>query len=299
MRVYFEKPRTVTGWKRLINDPDMDGGHDVHRGLRTARRLLLDIVEAGLPVGCEWLDPITPQYIADTVTWGAIGARTTESQVHRQLASGLSMPLGFKNGTDGDVQVAVDACRAAAAGHTFFGVTPNGAAAVVTTAGNPDTHVILRGGRTGPNYQAGHTARALDLIGAAGLPARLMVDASHGNSGKDHRRQPAVAAAIADQVAAGERGLAGVMLESFLREGKQEPGPPETLTYGQSVTDACMDFETTAAVLGTLAAAVRSRRGSLCRTGRARAPSPHRGQLGEGLVDPLLRHLEQPEFVHA
>jgi 3-deoxy-7-phosphoheptulonate synthase len=266
MRVYFEKPRTVTGWKGLINDPGMDGGHEVHRGLRAARRLLLDIVSLGLPVGCEWLDPITPQYIADTVTWGAIGARTTESQVHRQLASGLSMPVGFKNGTDGDVQVAVDACRASAAGHTFFGVTPNGVAAVVTTAGNPDTHVILRGGRAGPNYEASHTAKALDLIAAAGLPRRLMVDASHGNSGKDHRRQPVVAASIAEQVAAGERGLTGVMLESFLREGSQEPGPPDTLTYGQSVTDACMDFGTTAAVLDTLAAAVRSRRLFLSRT---------------------------------
>jgi 3-deoxy-7-phosphoheptulonate synthase len=260
MRVYFEKPRTVTGWKGLINDPDMDGGHDVHRGLHNARRLLRDIVATGLPVGCEWLDPITPQYIADTVTWGAIGARTTESQVHRQLASGLSMPVGFKNGTDGDVQVAVDACRASAAGHTFFGVTPNGVAAVVTTAGNADTHVILRGGRSGPNYGASHTAKALDLIAAAGLPRRLMVDASHGNSGKDHRRQPVVAAAIAEQVAAGERGLTGVMLESFLVEGKQEPGPPATLTYGQSVTDACMDFGTTAAVLAELAGAVRTRR---------------------------------------
>ena len=260
MRVYFEKPRTVTGWKGLINDPGMDGGHDVHRGLYTARRLLRDIVATGLPVGCEWLDPITPQYIADTVTWGAIGARTTESQVHRQLASGLSMPVGFKNGTDGDVQVAVDACRASAAGHTFFGVTPNGVGAVVTTAGNADTHVILRGGRSGPNYGASHTAKALDLIAAAGLPRRLMVDASHGNSGKDHRRQPVVAAAIAEQVAAGERGLTGVMLESFLVEGKQEPGPPATLTYGQSVTDACMDFGTTAAVLAELAGAVRTRR---------------------------------------
>ena len=260
MRVYFEKPRTVTGWKGLINDPGMDGGHDVHRGLRTARRLLLDIVSLGLPVGCEWLDPITPQYIADTVTWGAIGARTTESQVHRQLASGLSMPVGFKNGTDGDVQVAVDACRASAAGHTFFGVTPNAVAAVVTTAGNTDTHVILRGGRSGPNYEASHIAKALDLIAAAGLPRRLMVDASHGNSGKDHRRQPVVAASIAEQVAAGERGLTGVMLESFLAEGKQEPGPPQDLTYGQSVTDACMDFGTTAGVLAELAAAVRARR---------------------------------------
>src|SRR5579872_6477604 len=260
MRVYFEKPRTVTGWKGLINDPDMDGGHDVHRGLRTARRLLLDIVGSGMPVGCEWLDPITPQYIADTVTWGAIDARTTESQVHRQLASGLSMPVGFKNGTDGDVQVAVDACQASAAGHTFFGVTPNGVAAVVTTTGNTDTHVILRGGRSGPNYEASHITKALDLITGAGLPRRLMVDASHGNSGKDHLRQPVVAASIAEQLAAGERGLTGVMLESFLVEGKQEPGPPQSLTYGQSVTDACMDFGTTADVLAELAAAVRTRR---------------------------------------
>jgi len=273
MRVYFEKPRTVTGWKGLINDPGMDGRHDVHRGLRTARRLLLDIVALGLPVGCEWLDPITPQYIADAVTWGAIGARTTESQVHRQLASGLSMPVGFKNGTDGDVQVAVDACRASATAHTFFGVTHNGAAAVVTTAGNPDTHVILRGGRTGPNYEASHTAKALDLIADAGLPRRLMVDASHGNSGKDHRRQPVVAAAIAEQVAVGEHGLTGVMLESFLRAGRQEPGPPATLTYGQSVTDACMDLDTTAGVLQGLAAAVRSRRKSLYPE-RALAPLP-------------------------
>src|SRR3984957_1858048 len=263
MRVYFEKPRTVTGWKGLINDPGMDGSYDVHRGLRTARRLLLDILSAGLPVGCEWRAPITPQYIADAVTWGAIGARTTESQVHRQLASGLSMPVGFKNGTDGDVQVAVDACRASAAGHTFFGVTENGAAAVVTTAGNPDTHVILRGGRGGPNYEPSHVAKALDLITAAGLPRRLMVDASHGNSDKDHRRQPVVAASLAEQVAAGEDGLTGVMLESFLREGRQQPGPPATLTYGQSVTDACMDITTTAAVLTRLAAAVQTRRNAL------------------------------------
>ncbi|HEX6523978.1 MAG TPA: 3-deoxy-7-phosphoheptulonate synthase [Streptosporangiaceae bacterium] len=261
MRVYFEKPRTVTGWKGLINDPGMDNGHDVHRGLRTARRLLLDIVALDLPVGCEWLDPITPQYIADTVTWGAIGARTTESQVHRQLASGLSMPVGFKNGTDGDIQVAVDACRASAAGHTFFGVTPVGAAAVVTTSGNPDTHVILRGGRSGPNYAAADVTKALDLMENAGLPRRLMVDASHGNSGKDHRRQPLVASALAEQLAVGERGLVGVMLESFLREGRQEPGHPATLTYGRSVTDACMDIDTTAAVLRDLAAAVRTRRG--------------------------------------
>jgi 3-deoxy-7-phosphoheptulonate synthase len=260
MRVYFEKPRTVTGWKGLINDPGMDGSFDVHRGLRTARRLLLDIVGSGMPVGCEWLDPITPQYIADTVTWGAIGARTTESQVHRQLASGLSMPVGFKNGTDGDVQVAVDAMRASAASHTFFGVTGAGAAAVVTTAGNPDTHVILRGGRSGPNYSSEHVTKALDLVTAAGKPRRIMVDASHGNSGKDHRRQAAVADSLAEQLTAGERGLAGVMIESFLVAGRQEPGDPKTLTYGQSVTDACMDIEMTSTALDTLAASVRARR---------------------------------------
>jgi len=262
MRVYFEKPRTVTGWKGLINDPGMDDSYDVHRGLRTARRLLIDILSLGMPVACEWLDPITPQYIADTVTWGAIGARTTESQVHRQLASGLSMPVGFKNGTDGDVQVAVDACRASAAGHTFFGVTSAGAAAVVSTSGNFDTHVILRGGRSGPNYSASHVAKALDLVTAAGLPRRVMVDASHGNSGKDYRRQSAVAQSLAEQIAAGERGVRGVMLESFLVAGRQDPGDPATLTYGQSVTDACMDIEMTAAALRTLAAAVSARRQS-------------------------------------
>jgi 3-deoxy-7-phosphoheptulonate synthase len=262
MRVYFEKPRTVTGWKGLINDPGMDESFDVHRGLRTARRLLLDIVGSGMPVGCEWLDPITPQYIADTVTWGAIGARTTESQVHRQLASGLSMPVGFKNGTDGDVQVAVDACRAAAAGHTFFGVTEAGAAAVVTTTGNPDTHVILRGGRSGPNYSSSHVSKALDLIAAARLPRRIMVDASHGNSGKDHTRQLSVAESLSEQLTAGEQGLVGVMLESFLVAGRQNPGDPTTLTYGQSVTDACMDIEMTASALENLAVSVQARRRS-------------------------------------
>ncbi len=260
MRVYFEKPRTVTGWKGLINDPGMDGGHDVQLGLHVARQLLLDIVTLGLPAGCEWLDPITPQYIADAVTWGAIGARTTESQIHRELASGLSMPVGFKNGTDGGIQVAVDACRAAAVPHTFFGATPLGTVALVKTAGNPDTHVILRGGRTGPNYGASHVSKAIDMVAGAGLPRRLVVDASHGNSWKDHRRQPLVAAALAEQMAAGERDLTGVMLESFLREGRQEPGRPATLNYGQSVTDACIDIDTTADVLEGLAAAVRDRR---------------------------------------
>ena len=261
MRVYFEKPRTVTGWKGLINDPALNGSYDVHTGLRAARRLLLDIVELGLPVACEWLDPVTPQYIADAVAWGAIGARTTESQIHRQLASGLSMPMGFKNGTDGDAQVAIDGCRAAAAKHTFFGVTPAGAAAVVTTAGNSDCHIILRGGRSGPNYHPSDVTAALDAVTKAKLPRRLMVDASHGNSEKDYRRQPIVAEALADQIAAGERGLVGVMLESFIEAGRQEPGPLDSLLYGQSVTDACMDLDTTAGVLDGLAAAVRKRRG--------------------------------------
>jgi 3-deoxy-7-phosphoheptulonate synthase len=261
MRVYFEKPRTVTGWKGLINDPGLNDSYDVHTGLRAARRLLLDIVELGLPVACEWLDPVTPQYIADAVAWGAIGARTTESQIHRQLASGLSMPMGFKNGTDGDAQVAIDACRAAAAKHTFFGVTPAGAAAVVTTAGNSDCHIILRGGRSGPNYHAGDVSAALDAVAKAKLPRRLMVDASHGNSEKDYRRQSIVAEALAEQIAAGEQGLVGVMLESFLEAGRQEPGPLDGLVYGQSITDGCMDIDTTVGVLNGLAAAVRKRRG--------------------------------------
>jgi 3-deoxy-7-phosphoheptulonate synthase len=260
MRVYFEKPRTVTGWTGLINDPGLDGTFEVQRGLRTARQLLLDVVELGLPVACEWLDPITPQYIADAVSWGAIGARTTESQVHRQLASGLSMPAGFKNGTDGDTGVAIDACRAAADGHTFFGVAPDGTAAVVTTSGNSDTHIILRGGRPGPNYHAESVTAALDALGRAGLPRRLMVDASHGNSEKDHRRQPAVAEALASQLATGEQGLVGVMLESFIEPGRQEVADPASLVYGQSITDACMDFGTSAAILRRLATAVRRRR---------------------------------------
>ena len=263
MRVYFEKPRTVTGWKGLINDPGMDESFDVHSGLRIARHLLLDIVGAGMPVGCEWLDPITPQYIADTVTWGAIGARTTESQVHRQLASGLSMPVGFKNGTDGDIQVAVDACRASAVSHTFFGVTEAGAAAVVTTTGNADTHVILRGGRSGPNYSSSHVTKALDLVSAAGLPRRIMVDASHGNSGKDHTRQISVAESLSEQLTGGQQGVVGVMLESFLVAGRQDPGDPATLTYGQSVTDACMDISMTTSALETLAASVQARRASV------------------------------------
>ncbi|MFE1167164.1 3-deoxy-7-phosphoheptulonate synthase [Nocardiopsis sp. NPDC058789] len=260
MRVYFEKPRTTVGWKGLINDPGLDDTYDVHRGLRTARQLLIDINALGLPAGTEFLDPITPQYIADVVSWGAIGARTTESQVHRQLSSGLSTPVGFKNGTDGDVQVAVDAVGAAAASHTFFGVDPAGAGSVVVTDGNPDCHVILRGGRGGPNHDPASVASALDVLEGSKLPRRLMIDASHANSGKDHIRQAGVAREIAAQVAEGQRGIVGVMLESFIEEGAQKLGDPSQLTYGQSITDKCMSWETTEGVLENLAEAVRQRR---------------------------------------
>ena len=263
MRVYPEKPRTVTGWPGLLTDPEMDGSCDVLRGLEQSRQLLLDVACAGLPTACEWLDPVTPWYLADAVAWGAIGARTAESQVHRNLASALPMPVGIKNATHGGVQPAVDACRSAGVPHVFFGLTPRGTAAVVRSAGNQDCHVILRGGDSGPNYAAGQVSLALDMISGAGLPRRVMVDASHGNSGKDHRRQPEVAAAVAAQVAAGENGIIGIMLESFLRAGRQEPGPAASLEYGMSVTDACMDFGTTATALRVLAEAARQRRFSV------------------------------------
>jgi 3-deoxy-7-phosphoheptulonate synthase len=258
MRVYFEKPRTTVGWKGLINDPGLDDTFDVPRGLRLARRLLLDVLGLGLPVGCEFLEPTSPQYIADAVSWGAIGARTPESQVHRQLASGLSMPVGFKNGTDGDVQVAIDGCRTAASRHVFFGVDEDGRAAVVSTTGNPDCHIILRGSRTGPNYGPGDVADALARLEKAQMPRRLIIDASHGNSGKDHVRQAVVTREIAEQVAAGQDGIAGVMLESFLVAGRQDLGGE--LTYGQSVTDACVSWADTETLLEDLAAAVRARR---------------------------------------
>jgi 3-deoxy-7-phosphoheptulonate synthase len=276
MRVYFEKPRTTVGWKGLINDPGLDGSHDLHRGLRTARRLLLDVLDLGVPVGCEFLDPTGPQYIADAVSWGAIGARTTESQVHRQLASGLSMPVGFKNGTNGNVQAAVDACRAAHGQHVFFGVDGAGRAAVVTTTGNPDVHVILRGGTSGPNYQTDHVEEALNAVEKAGLARTVMIDASHGNSGKDHLRQAMVAGEIAAQIGDGQRGIAGVMLESFLVAGRQDLTNPATLTYGQSVTDACMDWETTAGLLADLADAVRKRRSAAPLSDAATTTTAHR-----------------------
>lgn len=254
MRVYFEKPRTTIGWKGLINDPNMDGSFDVERGIRVARGLLLDIIDVGLPVGCEFLEPTSPQYIADAVAWGAIGARTTESQVHRQLASGLSMPVGFKNGTDGNVQVAIDGVKAAAAQHNFFGTDDFGRAAVVETMGNPDCHVILRGGTTGPNYDAAAVAGAIERLGNAGLSAQVMIDCSHANSAKDHVRQAEVTAEVTARIAAGERGIAGLMLESFLVAGAQSLGGE--LVYGQSVTDRCMDFTTTAGLLADLYAAM-------------------------------------------
>lgn len=262
MRVYFEKPRTIVGWKGLINDPRLDESFAINEGLRFARRFLLDAAELELPVGCEFLDPITPQFIADCVSWGSIGARTSESQVHRELASGLSMPVGFKNATDGNVQVAIDAVRSAAHPHHFLSVTKQGAAAIVATTGNRDCHVILRGGASGPNYDARSLAEVGEALARVGLPERLMVDCSHGNSGKDHTRQPAVAEDLAAQVAAGSRAVVGVMMESFLEDGRQDYRPEEVLVHGRSITDACMSWERTAPLFDRLAAAVRERRGS-------------------------------------
>ena len=271
MRVYFEKPRTTVGWKGLINDPGMDGTYDVPRGLRVARTVLLDVLATGLPAAGEFLEPTSPQYIADAVSWGAIGARTPESQVHRQLASGLSMPIGFKNATDGDVQVAIDGCTAAAGAQAFFGIDRHGRASLVSTTGNPDCHVVLRGSRSGPNYRDGELDAALDLIESAGRPRRVVLDASHGNSGKDHVRQAGVVKEIAAAVGHGEPGICGLMMESFLVPGRQEPAP-RGLAYGQSVTDACMGWETTEALLARLAEAVTRRRRQPVPTGSAGLP---------------------------
>jgi 3-deoxy-7-phosphoheptulonate synthase len=262
MRVYFEKPRTTTGWKGLINDPHLDESGDVNAGLRIARKLLLEVLDTGLPIGCEFLDPITPQYIADCVGWGAIGARTSESQTHRQLASGLSMPIGFKNRTDGNIQIAVDAVRAAAASHAFAGIDDAGMPAILHTTGNPDCHLILRGGHGEPNYYPPEVEDALVTLGVAGLPERLVIDASHDNSGKDPEKQFFAAGDIADQVADGNKAIVGVMLESFLVEGRQNLVPGEELTYGQSITDACIDWEDTVSALERFASAVEARRGS-------------------------------------
>jgi 3-deoxy-7-phosphoheptulonate synthase len=259
MRVYFEKPRTTVGWKGLINDPHLDGTFRITEGLRVARELLSEINALGLPAGCEFLDMITPQYIADLVSWGAIGARTTESQVHRELASGLSCPVGFKNGTDGNVRVAAEAILAARQPHHFLSVTKGGHTAIVSTKGNDDCHIILRGGKT-PNYDAASVAAACDELGRNGLPARLMIDASHGNSCKQHERQLAVADTIAGQLEAGEGRIVGVMVESNLVGGRQDLVPGRDLARGQSITDACLGWEESVRLLDRLAEGVRGRR---------------------------------------
>ncbi|WP_075180740.1 3-deoxy-7-phosphoheptulonate synthase AroG [Pantoea sp. 1.19] len=260
MRVYFEKPRTTVGWKGLINDPYMDNSYQINDGLRLARKLLLDINDSGLPAAGEFLDMITPQYMADLMSWGAIGARTTESQVHRELASGLSCPVGFKNGTDGTIKVAIDAINAAGAPHCFLSVTKYGHSAIVETAGNGDCHIILRGGRE-PNYSAQHVQAVKAGLENAGLPQQVMIDFSHANSSKQFKKQLQVAADVAGQIAGGERGIIGVMIESHLVEGNQSLDSGEPLVYGKSVTDACIGWEDTEAVLHQLAAAVKARRG--------------------------------------
>ncbi len=259
MRVYFEKPRTTVGWKGLINDPYMDNSFRINDGLRIARELLLNINELGLPAGTEFLDVISPQYIADLVSWGAIGARTTESQVHRELASGLSCPVGFKNGTDGNVKIAVDAIKAASQPHHFLSVTKGGHSAIVATGGNEDCHIILRGGKA-PNYDAASVDAACKDVAASGLAQRLMIDASHANSSKKPENQIPVCADIAGQVAAGDNRIVGVMIESNLVAGRQDLVPGKELTYGQSVTDGCIDWEASIQVLNGLAEAVRQRR---------------------------------------
>ena len=263
MRVYFEKPRTTVGWKGMINDPHLDGSYDINTGLRRARGLLLHLAEMGLPAATELLDPVVPQYIADLISWTAIGARTTESQTHREMASGLSMPIGFKNGTDGSVSTAINAMEAAARPHHFLGISNEGQAAIVSTTGNPDGHLVLRGGKGGSNFHAEAVEAAAAQLTRDGLPARLMVDCSHGNSNKDYRRQGEVLRAVAEQVRGGSTHVMGVMLESHLVAGNQKiPNDlsqldTSQLTYGQSVTDACIDLPTTLALLDELAAAVR------------------------------------------
>ena len=276
MRVYFEKPRTTVGWKGLINDPDLDGSFQINKGLRIARELLLDINEMQLPAGCEYLDMITPQYIADLVSWGAIGARTTESQVHRELASGLSCPVGFKNGTDGNIRIAIDAIKAASQPHHFLSVTKGGHSAIVSTNGNEDCHVILRGGKT-PNYDAASVFAACAEIGKAGLRQRLMIDASHANSGKDPQNQTQVAANVGEQLAAGQHAIIGLMLESHLVAGRQDLKPGASLRYGQSVTDGCLGWDQSAKLLEELAQAVRQRR-THARRGAAPLPREEAAQ---------------------
>lgn len=259
MRVYFEKPRTTVGWKGLINDPQLDGSFDINRGLRVARELLLDVAELGLPAGTEFLDMITPQYIADLVSWGAIGARTTESQVHRELASGMSCPIGFKNGTDGNLRIALDAIKAASQPHHFLSVTKGGHSAIVATNGNEDCHMILRGGRE-PNFDARSVHEACQEAAAANLACRLMIDASHGNSRKKAENQIGVVDDVAVQVAGGEQRIFGLMIESHLVAGRQDLVPGRPLTSGQSITDACLGWDDSVGVLDRLADAVRERR---------------------------------------
>jgi 3-deoxy-7-phosphoheptulonate synthase len=276
MRAYFIKPRTTVGWKGLISDPHRDGSFRINDGLRMTRRLLLDLVAIGVPAACEFVDPISPQYTTDLVSWAAIGARTTESQVHRELASGLSMPVGFKNGTDGTVQIAIDAVRAARQPHSFMGVTEQGLAAIVETGGNPDAHVVLRGGLSGPNHDAASVRRTVDALTAASLPPQIVIDLSHGNSGRDHRRQPEIARDVAAQIASGDRHIAGVMAESFIEDGRQD-ADADPLVYGKSITDACIGWDVTVDVLRQLAGAVRARRGSIsARSGGTRTPAPSR-----------------------
>ena len=260
MRVYFEKPRTTIGWKGLINDPHLDQSYMINDGLRLARNLLLDLAEMGVPSGTEFLDMISPQYIAGLVAWGAIGARTTESQVHRQLVSGVSCPVGFKNGTSGNVDIAVDALLSAAHSHTFLGHTKHGQSAIFVTLGNPDTHIILRGGRNMVNYTAEAVAETAAKMQAAGLDPRIMIDFSHANSKKDFRRQAVVCHDVAGQIAGGNRNIMGVMIESNLVAGAQKLEPGKPLVYGQSITDACIDWRETHGLLAELAAAVRTRR---------------------------------------
>jgi 3-deoxy-7-phosphoheptulonate synthase len=260
MRVYFEKPRTTVGWKGLINDPYLNGSFRINEGLRVARDLLVRINQAGVPAGSEFLDVISPQYIGDLISWGAIGARTTESQVHRELASGLSAPVGFKNGTDGNVRIAVDAILAAQQRHHFLSVHKNGQVAIVETRGNADCHIILRGGRE-PNYDAASVAAACKALAAAGVNEHLMIDFSHANSRKDYRRQIEVGADVGGQIAAGERRIAGVMIESHLKAGRQDLTPGKPLTYGQSITDPCLGFDDSEPLLDSLAESVRRRRG--------------------------------------
>jgi 3-deoxy-7-phosphoheptulonate synthase len=259
MRVYFEKPRTTVGWKGLINDPGLDGSFDIVRGLHLARQLLLDVNRHGLPAGCEFLDIITPQYFADLVAWGAIGARTTESQVHREMASGLSCPVGFKNGTDGNAKIAIDAVQAAAHPHHFLAVTKEGKTAIAATRGNADCHVILRGGKQ-PNYDAESIGAICSQLEGAALAPRVMVDASHGNSSKRPENQPLVIADVAAQIASGSNRISGVMVESHLVAGRQDIVPGKPLVYGQSVTDACIDWGTSVQVLEALAEGVEARR---------------------------------------